>query len=393
MAVKLDMSKAYDRVEWNFLEAIMCRMGFATKWIHLMRMCVTTVSYAVVINGSPCGHIIPKRGLRQGDTISPYLFLICAEALSALLSTGTEVGLLTGVPTSRRGSRLSHLFFADDSLLFCRATIEQWNCLTNALKAYEDALGQRLNNVKTSIYFSKNTSLVDREAILAASGIPASQSIDAYLGLPSMVGKSRTTAFRGVIDKVWKRLQDWKIKFLSRVGKEILLKAVIQAIPLYCMSVFLFPKGLCREINSLMKKFWWGNQANGSRVHWMNWETMGRSKNSGGMGFRDFHSFNKALLAKQCWRLWQYPESLIGQIMKAKYFPNTTILDAQLADLIEEKRSSAWGCSYSPVSVAASDHYCSHRISHCYCYEWTKSDLSGGTGSTLVGSTGWVVEA
>jgi ribonuclease HI len=347
MAVKLDMSKAYDRVEWSFLEVIMKRMGFAPQWIHLMMMCVTTVSYAVVINGNPCGRIIPKRGLRQGDPISPYLFLLCAEALSALLYKANGEGVLTGVPTSKRGPRMSHLFFADDSLLFCRANIAQWNSLANVLKIYEDASGQRLNNNKTSLFFSKNTPLADKEAIMALSGLQNSQNFDAYLGLPAMVGKSRTAAFRSIIDRVWRRLQDWKLKFLSQAGKEILLKAVVQAIPSYCMSVFLLPKGLCMEINSLMKKFWWGNHGSETRVHWMKWEKMGRSKNVGGMGFRDFRSFNKALLAKQCWRLWKQPDSLVGKIMKAKYFPNHNVLDATLG----KRPSFAWRSIFSSCDL------------------------------------------
>ena len=113
MALKLDMSKAYDRVEWRFLEAIMRHMGFAPQWIHLMMMCVTTVLYAVIINGNPCGHIISEKGLRQGDPLSPYMFLLCTEALSALLYKANGEGVLTRVLTSRRGPQMSHLFFVD----------------------------------------------------------------------------------------------------------------------------------------------------------------------------------------------------------------------------------------------------------------------------------------
>jgi hypothetical protein len=338
MAVKLDMSKAYDRVEWRFLEEVMRRMGFEARWINLIMMCVKSVQYAVIVNGKPCGKIIPQRGLRQGDPISPYLFIICAEALGALLTKANEDGALTGVPTSVRGPRISHLFFADDSLLFCRATRTQWESLTQVLQIYENASGQRLNASKTSIFFSKNTTMEDRGQILEASGLPSTQRYDTYLGLPALVGKSRMTAFKGIIDRVWKRLQDWKLKLLSQAGKEILLKAVIQAIPTYCMSVFLLPRALCVEINSQMRKFWWGNQDKNSRVSWMSWERMGLSKEVGGMGFRDFTSFNKALLAKQSWRLWHQPNSLIAQIMKAKYYSECSILEAKVG----RRPSFAW---------------------------------------------------
>jgi hypothetical protein len=146
------------------------------------------------------------------------------------------------------------------------------------------------------------------------------------------VGKSRIAAFQGIKDKVWNRLQDWKLSFLSQAGKEVLLKAVIQAIPSYSMSVFLLPKALRLEINSLMQKFWWGHQKKKSSIPWMSWSRMGLPKSCGGMGFRDLHFFNKALLAKQCWRLWKEEDSIMAKIMKGKYYPRGTVLDSQLGN-------------------------------------------------------------
>jgi hypothetical protein len=227
MAVKLDMSKAYDRVEWDFFEAIMYRMGFGQKWIEMIMMCVKSANFEILVNGIPTGRIYPSRGIRQGDPISPYLFLLCAEALSMLLTKADQRGELTGAPTSKKGPRLNHLFFADDSLLFCKATPYHWRKLTALLNSYEKASGQRLNQAKTSIFFSRNTTIDVQHEILKMAGIPSTQRYDKYLGLPALVGRSRNQAFKSIKERIWRRLNDWKLKFLSQAGKEILLKAVI----------------------------------------------------------------------------------------------------------------------------------------------------------------------
>jgi hypothetical protein len=119
------------------------------------------------------------------------------------------------------------------------------------------------------------------------------------------------------------------VKFLFQAGKEVLLKAVVQAIPTYCIGVFLFPKTLCMEINTLMQRFWWGHKDKEKGIHWISWSRMGFSKGNGGLGFRDFTCFNKAMLAKQCWRLWKELGSLVASIMKAKYYPDCSILEAK----------------------------------------------------------------
>lgn len=113
-ALKIDMAKAYDRVEWVFLQAIMLKMGFTPEWVQLIMLCVTTVSYTVLRDGNKVGPINPSRGLRQGDPLSPYLFLLCAEGVSSLITKYEKLGLIHGVRVARKAPVLSHLLFADD---------------------------------------------------------------------------------------------------------------------------------------------------------------------------------------------------------------------------------------------------------------------------------------
>jgi hypothetical protein len=191
MGFKLDMSKAYDRIEWPFMKAVMKRLGFAEQWIRWIMVCVQSVSYCILINGCPVGAIQPSRGIRQGDPISPYLFLLCGEAFSALLQQAKRNRVITGIPTSPRGPRLSHLFFADDSIIFCKANSVEWRRIMRILGIYKKGSGQKLNLQKTSLFFSRNTSLERKPEILRLSELSESHLIDTYLGLPSFVGRSK----------------------------------------------------------------------------------------------------------------------------------------------------------------------------------------------------------
>jgi hypothetical protein len=125
---------------------------------------------------------------------------------------------------------------------------------------------------------------------------------------------------------------------LLQAGKEVLLKSVVQAIPTYTMSVFQLSKTLCRDINSMMSKFWWGHKDNDKKMAWMSWAKMGQAKESEGLGYRDFECFNLAILAKQGWRLIQNPDSLVAKFLKEKYFPNGNFMDTPLG----QKPSYAW---------------------------------------------------
>lgn len=206
MAIKLDMSKAYDRVEWSFLEAMMRKLGFAEQWIGLIMRCVTSVSYSVLINGMPYGKIIPTRGLRQGDPLSPYLFLLYVEGLSSMLGRAELEKKITGVPIAANGFKLSHLFFTDNNLFFCSATFSEWGYIIHLLQRYELASGQKLNSSKTALFSSSNTGMDFQELICSNVGIAATASYEKYLGLPALVGRSKIRTFASIENRVRKKV-------------------------------------------------------------------------------------------------------------------------------------------------------------------------------------------
>jgi hypothetical protein len=282
----------------------------------------------VRFNSEETNLFVPSRGLRQGDPLSPYLFLLCAEGLSSLLLFEEEVGGIDGIRVCRNAPSVSHLLFADDSLILMREDMTNATSLQQVLDSYCANSGQMVSVAKSSIFFSPNTNVLLRSEICEVLHINTEAMSNKYLGLPTLVGADRSDCFKHFIERIIQRINGWKEKQLSIKGKEILLKTIAQAIPVYAMSVFLIPKGVCKEMMDAIAKFWWGDDANSNKMHWYAWWKMCYPKREGGMGFRDFQSFNLAMLAKQVWRLIEDPNSLCAKVLRAKYYPDGDILQA-----------------------------------------------------------------
>lgn len=135
-------------------------------------------------------------------------------------------------------------------------------------------------------------------------------------------------AFRYIKDRIWSRIQGWREKLLSKAGKEILIKAVAQAIPTYAMSCFDLTKEFCDELSTMICRYWWSQQEK-DKMHWLSWDKLLQPKKDGGLGFRDLYHFNMAMLGKKIWRLIQNPETLCARLLKARYFPYGDILNAE----------------------------------------------------------------
>lgn len=176
--------------------------------------------------------------------------------------------------------------------------------------------------------FSKNTKQQNRERVKTILNIEKEGHSRKYLGLPIYIGKSKRKAFAYLKDRIWRCIQG-KEKMLSKAGKEVLIKAVAQAISVYAMACFDLTKSFCDQLSSMICRYWWSQMDKENKVHWVSWETMTWPKRKGGLGFRNLHHFNIAMLARQTWRLLQNPKTLCAKVLSSKYYPDGQILDAK----------------------------------------------------------------
>ncbi|XP_058764318.1 uncharacterized protein LOC131637728 [Vicia villosa] len=235
IALKIDISKAYDRVDWGFLRGVLLRMGFDENWIHWLMMCVSSVHYSVLVNSDRIGPIIPGRGLRQGDPLSP-------------------------------------------------ANIVEASNLMEILNIYTEANGQEINLAKSEVFFSRNLSGPAQEDLAQLMGVRRVLGTGKYLGLPSMIGRSKKAVFSFIKDRIWKRINSWSGRSLSKAGKEVMIKSVLQSIPAYIMSVYLIPDGVVNDIEKMLNSFWWGGGGNNKGIRWLAWDRMTTKKSEGGWG-------------------------------------------------------------------------------------------------------------
>lgn len=223
-------------------------------------------------------------------------------------------------------------------MLMIKANASEADSLREILTMYENCSSHSINMETSVIMFSKNTGVCSKNQVKRGLGIANEAWNEKYLELPVHVGRSRKKAFGYIKDRLWGRLQGYMEKLLNKTGREVLVKAVAEAIPTYAMSVFYLTREFCDELSALIGRFWWSQQDNESKIHWLGWKTLTKSKSQGGLGFRDIHNFNNNMLSRQVWRLIQLPESLCARVLRARYFPDGNIMVAQATEDI----SYAW---------------------------------------------------
>ncbi|XP_025635616.1 uncharacterized protein [Arachis hypogaea] len=319
MTIKIDLEKAYDRIKWSFVRDTLLEVGFPNHIIKLIMSCISTARMRVLWNGEELDEFFPSRGIRQGDPLSPYIFVLCIERLSQLVNAAVDHGFWKPIKLNRDGPKLSHLCFADDLILFAEANLQQVDIIKKCLKAFCDSSGQKISNEKTRVYFSKNVGNQVRIEISEALEFARTDNLGKYLGVPLLHSKVSKHTFNDIINKLNSRLNSWKASSLSFAGRTTLVKSVLSSIPLYTMQTALLLVSTCNVIDRKCRSFLWGDTDQSKKNHLMNWDKVCQPKKAGGLGIRHASKMNHTFMMKAGWGLVEKRDSLWATVLRSKY--------------------------------------------------------------------------
>lgn len=226
MIVKIDLEKAYNRIDWGILQAVLRKVGVGDSIIKVIMSCLLTTNVYVLWNRQQLKDFKPERGLRQGDPLSPYLFVLCMETLSHSIRTTIESKTWCPCQASRSGPRVSHLFFANDLLLFGEATSRQARVMETILQRCCMESGQKVNLEKSWICYAPNTPIGIGHTISHNFGIPQTKELGSYLGVPLLHGRAALTHFRYLMERIQQKRSGWKQYTLSHAARLILMQTV-----------------------------------------------------------------------------------------------------------------------------------------------------------------------
>ena len=254
MAIKIDLEKAYDRLKWSFIRDILALFKFPNHLTSLIMSCVSTSFISVLYNGGALEPFLPSRGIRQGDPLSPYLFILCMEVLGAFITEKCVSMLWDPIKASREGLAFSHLFFAEDLVLF--AKVDRKNCLAvrDVLDSFCSLLEQKVSNAKSRVFFSPNVNPDTRANLCEILEFQSTPTLDKYLGFP-MKHSSMRQDFGFIIERIQISLAGWKANLLSFAGRLVLTQSVITTITNYAMQCVALPSKVLHSVDKLSQDF------------------------------------------------------------------------------------------------------------------------------------------
>ncbi|XP_074278280.1 uncharacterized protein LOC141601872 [Silene latifolia] len=293
---KLDLPKAYDTIEWKFLDQMLDALCFPKTFRMLLMSCVMSTSFSLNLNGSQFGYFKGKRGLRQGDPVSPLLFTICMEYLTRVLYFATQKWFFRFHPLCG-ALKLNHLLFADDLLMFCKGDVISIMLLLRAFATFSATSGLRVNAAKSEVVFNWVPEEL-RADIIQVSGFREGALPMKYLGIPIQADRLTTHDCNVLVDKIVGNIRGIGARKLSYAGRLTLINSVFNTLYNYWASIFLIPKLVIKKIKAVCRNYLWDGGVEYSRTPLVSWKKICCNKKSGGLGVIEAGVWNIAVVGK-----------------------------------------------------------------------------------------------
>ncbi|XP_049372997.1 uncharacterized protein LOC125837971 [Solanum verrucosum] len=310
---KLDIEKTYDHVNWKYLMKILESMGFGQKWMNWIMFCISTINFYVLINGLPAGFFSSQRGLRQGFDV---------------LRDGAE------------SLEVTHLQYADDTLIFCGAEEEQLKYVRVILVLFEGVSGLHINRWKSFMYPINEVNNMSYIASILG-GVVATLPTT-YLGMPLGAKSKFIEIWNGVIEKCEKKLARWKTQYLSMGGRLTLINSVLNALPIYMMSLFPIPTRVIKKLDRIRRNFLWQGNNEKKRFHLVKWESVVTGKKNDGLGIKNLIFQSEALRMKWLWRYLFEDQLMWKRVVGAKYEAEDSWMTKDVSSLYEAEEDALW---------------------------------------------------
>ncbi|XP_026433401.1 uncharacterized protein LOC113330803 [Papaver somniferum] len=332
VGLKLDIPQAFDTVSWEFITEVFRQYGFSETWCSWIHSILSSARIYVLINGSPEGFFSITRGLRQGDLLSPLIFVLIEDILSHNLSKLFANRSMHNM-VSKKGVAPTHLLFADDILVFCRGNLHSLQNLKTMLSVYEKASGQCVDYEKRKFYYGGGT--YSRSIDIANYlGIERALFPDKYMGIQLKPGIMRHIHVRQVVEKIMDKLAGWKGKLLSFQARLVLIRSVISSYVIHSMVVYKWPCNIIKQVERAIRNFLWSGDAEKRKFFTVLYDNLCCSRREGGLGLRRLIDVNKAMLMmlwisiRDSYKTWE-------RFLRAKYFKlNGVLIDYKLGSSV-----------------------------------------------------------
>ncbi|KAJ9567589.1 hypothetical protein OSB04_003555 [Centaurea solstitialis] len=352
---KADFAKAFDTLNWNFLDNVLLQMGFGIRWRACVKGLISTAKSSVLINGVPTKEFRVEKGVRQGDPLAPFLFILAAEGLNVAFKEAQRANIFKGIRLDDSIEELSILQFADDAIIMGEWDPLNAKNLIRILKCFELCSGLSINLSKSSLL---GISVPNEEVQRVALGLNCKVgSVPfTYLGIPVGENMSKASAWQPIIDKFKSRLSSWKAKHLSVGGRLCLIKSVLGGLGNYFFSIYKAPNKVLNTLETIRRKFFWGELEQSKKINWISWNKVLRYKQSGGLGIGSLKALNLALLSKWHWREKIEPNALWNRVISAASCSNIgagTSVWKKIKNI--DRELSEWGINLSNLFVHKAD--------------------------------------